>query len=111
MANRLELVRQAYRAYESGDRTLIEPLLAEDFEFSSPPDPTLDRTQYFERCWPNANLIEGYDFVRLVENDAEVIVTYEASESDGKRFRNTEVLTFNGDQIARVEVYFGWDLP
>jgi ketosteroid isomerase-like protein len=111
MANRLELVRQAYRAYESGDRTLIEPLLAEDFEFSSPPDPTLDRTQYFERCWPNANLIEGYDFVRLVENDAEVIVTYEASKSDGKRFRNTEVLTFNGDQIARVEVYFGWDLP
>jgi ketosteroid isomerase-like protein len=111
MANRLELVRQAYRAYESGDRTLIEPLLAEDFEFSSPPDPKLDRTQYFERCWPNANLIEGYDFVRLVENDAEVIVTYEASKSDGKRFRNTEVLTFNGDQIARVEVYFGWDLP
>jgi ketosteroid isomerase-like protein len=111
MADRLELVRQAYRAYESGDRTLIEPLLAEDFEFSSPPDPTLDRTQYFERCWPNANLIEGYDFVRLVENDAEVIVTYEASKSDGKRFRNTEVLTFNGDQIARVEVYFGWDLP
>jgi ketosteroid isomerase-like protein len=111
MAKRLELVRQAYRAYESGDRTLIEPLLAEDFEFSSPPDPTLDRTQYFERCWPNANLIEGYDFVRLVENDAEVIVTYEASKSDGKRFRNTEVLTFNGDQIARVEVYFGWDLP
>jgi hypothetical protein len=38
-------------------------------------------------------------------------VTYEASKSDGKRFRNTEVLTFNGDQIARVEVYFGWDLP
>jgi ketosteroid isomerase-like protein len=111
MADRLELVRQAYRAYECGDRTLIEPLLAEDFEFSSPPDPTLDRTQYFERCWPNANLIEGYDFVRLVENDAEVIVTYEASKSDGKRFRNTEVLTFNGDQIARVEVYFGWDLP
>jgi ketosteroid isomerase-like protein len=111
MADRLELVRQAYRAYECGDRTLIEPLLAEDFEFSSPPDPTLDRTQYFERCWPNANLIEGYDFVRLVENDAEVIVTYEASKSDGKRFRNTEVLTFNGDQITRVEVYFGWDLP
>jgi len=39
-----------------------------------------------------------------------VIVTYETDTSSGKRGRNTEVLTFDGDKISRVEVYFGWDL-
>jgi ketosteroid isomerase-like protein len=108
---REQLVRQAYRAYETGDRSLIEELLSDDFVFSSPPDPSLDREQYFLRCWPNAGLIESYRFVRLVEHDDEAIVTYESTKTDGKRFRNTEVLTFRGDQICRVEVYFGWDLP
>ena len=41
----------------------------------------------------------------------EVIVTYEATRTDGTRFRNTEVLTFRDEQIVRQEVYFGWDLP
>jgi ketosteroid isomerase-like protein len=106
----MQLARQAYAAYESGDRSLIESLLSEDFVFSSPPDPRLDRDEYFERCWPNAQLIESYEFVRLVESGDEVIVTYEGTKADGKRFRNTEVLTFRGDQICRAEVYFGWDL-
>ena len=47
---------------------------------------------------------------RLVEAGDEVIVTYESKKTDGRRFRNTEVLTFEGDKIRRQEVYFGWDL-
>ena len=34
----------------------------------------------------------------------------ESRKTGGRRFRNTEVLTFLGDQICKVEVYFGWDL-
>ena len=41
--NRLQLARDAYRAYESGDRELIESLLADDLVFYSPPDPGIDR--------------------------------------------------------------------
>ena len=37
-------------------------------------------------------------------------MTYESKKTDGSRFRNTEVLTFEGDKISRVEVYFGWNL-
>ena len=37
-------------------------------------------------------------------------MTYESTKTDGKRFRNTEVLTFDGDRSWQVEVYFGWDL-
>ena len=29
---------------------------------------------------------------------------------DGSRFRNTEVLTFDGERVTGIEVYFGWEL-
>ena len=110
MANRLELARQSYEAYETGDRNVIEGLLSHDFTFSSPADVGIDRTTYFERCWPNADQIESFAFMRLVGSGDEVIVTYEATKTDGKRFRNTEVLTFDGERICKAEVYFGWNL-
>jgi ketosteroid isomerase-like protein len=111
VTNHLALTRDIYRAYETGDRGLVEALLADDFTFSAPPDVGIDRETYFERCWPNAGTIDAYAFVRLVEiGEDEVLVTYEATRADGTRFRNTEVLTFAGDQIREVEVYFGWDL-
>ncbi len=100
-----------YRAFAAGDRDPVEELLADDFSFSSPPDPLLDRAGYFERCWPGAGSLTEFDFVRLVESGDEVVVTYEATRTDGTRFRNTEVLTFAGEKISRAEVYFGWDLP
>lgn len=108
--DRLQIVRDCYRAYETGDRSLVERHLSEDFTFYSPPDPGIDRAAYFERCWPNAELIESFEFVRLVEIGDEVLVTYESTKTDGHRFRNTEILRFDGDKVCRVEVYFGWDL-
>jgi ketosteroid isomerase-like protein len=107
----IALARESYRAYVTGDRGVLEELIAEDFEFFSPPDPGLDRAEYFDRCWPNHEAIANFDFVRLVESGDEVIVTYELTKTDGNRFRNSEVLTFAGDKLVRAEVYFGWDLP
>jgi ketosteroid isomerase-like protein len=108
--DRLKLARAGYAAYESGDRGVIEELLTDDFTFYSPADVGIDRATYFERCWPNAELIKAFEFARLVEAGDEVIVTYESMKTDGGRFRNTEVLTFEGDKICRQEVYFGWNL-
>lgn len=108
--DRLQLVRDAYGAYESGDRSVIEELLSDDFTFYSPADVGIDRARYFERCWPNAELIETFEFKRLIEVDDEVVVSYECTKTDGHRFRNTEILTLQGEKISRVEVYFGWDL-
>ena len=110
MSHRLQRVRDLYGAYETGDRAAADALIAEDFEFFSPPDPGIDRDRYFELCWPNSDLIESFEFVRLIEAGDEVVVTYESRKSDGSRFRNTEVLTFDGDLVRRAEVYFGWDL-
>jgi ketosteroid isomerase-like protein len=108
--DRLQLARAAYGAYESGDRQVIENLVADDFTFYSPTDPGIDRAQYFERCWPNAETTASFDYIRLIESGDEVVVTYELTKTDGHRFRNTEVLTFEGDKLAKAEVYFGWDL-
>ena len=105
-----ELAKAMYIAFAAGDRDTVERLLADDFEFHSPPDPQLDRAGYFERCWPNHELIESFEFVRVIRDGDEVVVTYESTKTDGRRLRNTEVLTFAGDKLRRAEVYFGWDL-
>jgi ketosteroid isomerase-like protein len=109
-ADRPQLARGVYEAFAAGDRDAIEALLAEDFEFHSPPDPNLDRAGYFERCWPHSGGNQTFEFVRLIESGDEIVVTYEGTRPDGSRFRNTEVLTFAGDRVRRAEVYFGWDL-
>lgn len=112
MADRLQLARETYGAYVSGDRERIEQLVAADLVFFSPPDPGIDRAAYFERCWPNSDTLASFDFVRLLEiGEGEVLVTYESTKTDGRRFRNTEILDFDGDdRLRRVEVYFGWDV-
>ncbi len=109
-SDRVRVARDCYGAYASGDRRVLEECLTDDFTFFSPADVGIDRATYFARCWPNAERIRSYDFIRLVEAGDEVIVTYESTRTDGSRFRNTEVLTFDGARIARAEVYFGWDL-
>ena len=108
--SRIEIVLECFRAYESRDRDLVERHLADDFEFFSPPDPGIDRDTYFERCWPNSKHLKSFELIRSAEVDDEVIVTVEATRGDGTRFRNTEIHTFDGDKISKVEVYFGWDL-
>ena len=111
IADRKQIVRDSYAAFAAGDRRFFEERLSDDFLFSAPPDPKLDRDGYFERCWPGAGRGQHFEFVRLIESGDEVIVTYESDTSGGGRGRNTEILTFDDeDKIARTEVYFGWNL-
>jgi ketosteroid isomerase-like protein len=108
--NRKQLARELYRAFSAGDRDFFEEHLAPELTFSSPTDPKLDRKGFFERCWPGAGQGQGIDIVRLAESGNEVIVTYELKRPDGSGGRNTEVLSFKGDRVTRIEVYFGWNL-
>jgi ketosteroid isomerase-like protein len=107
---RREAARELYQAFAAGDRATAERLLSADFTFSSPVDPRLDRAGYFERCWPGAGQGQTFEFVRLLPAGDELTVTYEMTDRDGRRGRNTEVLTFRGEQICRAEVYFGWNV-
>jgi SnoaL-like domain len=109
-SDRTRLAQDMYLAFAAGDRKAVERRLADDFMFSSPLDVGLDRAGYFERCWPGAGKGQTFNFIRLLESGDEVFVTYEITRADGGRGRNTEVLTFRGDQIVGAEVYFGWNL-
>ena len=65
----------------------------------------------FRRCWPNSEVIEGFEFIHLVTDGDRVFVTYEGRNTNGRRFRNTEILTIRDQHIVDAEVYFGWSLP
>jgi len=105
------IARAAYEAYVTKDRAAIEALIAEEFHFTSPLDNRLDRETYFRRCWPNSQTIQEFNFHHVVTDGDRVFVTYEGRNTDGHRFRNTEILTIRDRQIVEVEVYFGWSVP
>ena len=109
MSDRISTARHLYLAFAAGDRDAVEGILSDQFTFSSPLDVGLDRAGYFERCWPGAGQEQQFEFVRMLETDNEVIVTYEMTRADAKG-RNTEILTFDRDKITSAEVYFGWNL-
>ena len=105
------IARASYQAYVNKDRAAIESLIADDFHFTSPIDNRLNRATYFARCWPNSQQIAGFDFKHLVAEGNKVFVTYEARNTSGGRFRNTEILTIRDGRIIDAEVYFGWSIP
>lgn len=102
-----DLVRQCFDAYRTRDRAAIEALLADDPVFVSPYDDNIGRAEYFARCWPNAERIRAHHIETIVEGADEAFVVYECELNSGDRFRNVERFVFDGDRIARIEVYFG----
>ncbi len=106
-----DIAKRSYLAYVQSDRAANEAVIAEDFHFTSPLDNRLDRATYFGRCWPNHEGITDFKFVRVIEDGDEVVVTYEGTNNNGAKFRNTEVLTIRDGRIVEAEVYFGWKVP
>jgi hypothetical protein len=104
------IVRTCFEAYVAKDRAAIESLIADDFHFTSPLDNRIDRTTYFDRCWPNSESVDHFEFVRIVPHGQNAFVTYEGHGKNGV-FRNTELFTIRGGKIIEVEVYFGWSVP
>ena len=106
--NNLSNVVRAYLgAYESENRAAVESLLADDFTFTSPHDDAIDKATYFERCWPDGDARRDHSIESIVVEGEKAFVTYRCDSASGKSFRNTEFLTFKGERIASVNVYFG----
>jgi len=110
MSQQIQITKEFYKAFATGDRRFVDEHLTDDFTFSAPPDPFLDRAGYFRRCWPGAGKGQTFEFIRLMEAGDEVIVTYESKHPNGTKGRNTEILTFKDDKVSKVEVYFGWNV-
>jgi ketosteroid isomerase-like protein len=101
------VVRAYFGAYESENREAVEALLADDFRFTSPNDDSIDKATWFERCWPNREASHQQQIENIVVDGENAFVTYLCAVEGGKTFRNTEFLTFSGERIASVNVYFG----
>src|SRR5438105_4469433 len=108
--DKIAVAKACFEAFVAKDRAAVEALIAEEFSFTSPLDNRIDRATYFERCWPNSEGIDGFDFVNLVAHGDLVFVTYEGHAGD-HLFRNTEILRVVDGKIVEVEVYFGWSIP
>ncbi len=105
--NLTNVVRAYLGAYESENRAAVETLLADDFTFTSPHDDAIDKATYFERCWAESDVRRDHSIESLVVEGEKAFVTYRCATANGKSFRNTEFLTFKGERIASVNVYFG----
>lgn len=105
------IVLAVLAAFETGDRDAVERLLSPDLTFTSPVDNQIDRTTYFERCWPHSAEIDHFDVVRMVCEDDEVVVSYVGHTRHGSAGRNTECFTVRDGQVTKIEVYFGWNVP
>jgi len=106
-----KLAREAYAAYETKDRQLLENLISPDFTFTSPYDDHIDRATYFERCWPNSTTTKAIRIEKLFVQGDEAFVMYELERFEGTGARNTEFLRFRGDKLVSADVYFGRELP
>ncbi|MES2657972.1 MAG: nuclear transport factor 2 family protein [Verrucomicrobiota bacterium] len=104
-----DLIRACFRAYETKDRSAIEPLLADDLTFSSPVDDHIDRSTYFKRCWPNSQHLDSFEIEKLLVDGDQAIVRYKATTRDGQSFRNVECFTVENGKVRHIEVYFGSD--
>lgn len=74
-----------------------------NFHFTSPLDNRIDRTTYFERCWPNSKQIERFEFINLVSDGDRVFVTYEGRGAVGK-FLFTICSTLTGRMSMNPEL-------
>src|ERR1700730_3845705 len=106
-SNKSDLIRKVFAAYLSNDRKSIEDFLADDFRFTSPYDDEIDKATYFARCWRGSDWIERHELEKILVEGDETFVAYRCVAKGGKSFRNTELFSFEGDRVKRIDVYFG----
>jgi hypothetical protein len=103
-----KIIKNYYAAYEKKDWSLMEPLLADGFTFTSPAgDDHIDLKTYKERCWPNSANIKSFDLEKILIDGDDAFVTYNGWTTGGKLFRNTERFKFKDGKIKENECFFG----
>jgi ketosteroid isomerase-like protein len=107
MTDKATVVRRYLGAYQHDDRAALEACIADNFRFTSPEDDAIDRVRYFQHCWPNHGTAHAIDVERVVEDGNAAYVTYMLRHIDGRSIHNTERVTFEGDKINGIEVFFG----
>jgi hypothetical protein len=95
-----DLIQKYYAAYEQKDRKAIEPLLTDDFSFSSPHDDHINRASYFSRCWPNSERIRSFYIEKLFEKGNEAFAYMNLNQQQA---RNSGIQSSSGLKETRSE--------
>ena len=103
-----EVVRASFEAYLAQDRAAADRVLADNLVFTSPQDYHIDKTAYFERCFPTTGRLNSQQIVELVSAGEDgVFILYEYELKSGDRYRNTEFITVREGKIVEIQVFFG----
>ena len=73
---RCDTVKRLFAAYVAQHPDTVDPMLTQDFTFSSPRDDHIDRKRYFEHCWPKEKVFRDIHIEHLVADGDDVIVGY-----------------------------------
>lgn len=84
------LIKKYFVAYESNDKRTIDELLSDDFRFSSPNDPEIDKATYFKKCWPFSERRNFTNSKNLLRKMTKVLFNMNA-----KRFQEISLRTRN----------------
>jgi ketosteroid isomerase-like protein len=103
-----DTVRALFESYRRQDRAAADRLIADGFVFTSPQDDHIDRTAFFERCFPTAARFTSHELLEVVPTDGDdVFVLYEYELEGGQRHRNAELITVRDGRITETQVFFG----
>lgn len=102
-----KIVRDYFKAYETDDQKLIENLLSENFQFSSPYDDKINLAHYMERCWPTSVNFTRYDIHTIMSTDSEALIRYTCTSVNGKQLENAEYFKIKDGKVIEIIVYFG----
>ena len=103
----VKAVRDWYAAFEKKDWNLMQQVLADGFNFSSPLDDHISLASFKERCWPNSANIKRVDVDKIVINGDDVIVITNGYTNADKVFRNCDCFKLKDGKIAAFECFFG----
>jgi hypothetical protein len=103
-----KIIKDYYAGWVKKDWNAVSAQLADGFTFTSPaPDDHIPIEKFKERCWPQAEHIQRFEFVKIIGNEHEAFAIMHVITTDNKVIRNVEYFNFNNGKIKSIEVFFG----
>jgi hypothetical protein len=103
-----KIIKDYFGGWVKKDWNIVSAQLAEGFTFTSPaPDDHISIEKFKEKCWPQAEHIQKFEFVKIIGNENEAFAIIQVITTDNKVIRNIEYFNFKDGKIKSIEVFFG----
>jgi ketosteroid isomerase-like protein len=102
-------VRRWYKLWEQRDWAPFDAILSERFTFSSAAgDDHISKSVFKTRCWESQkDFTDHFEILRLFPKGDEAFVQYVGHTTNGKTFRNVELIQVKDGQLLSIDCYFG----